>query len=227
MQFEFDDAIKKRFNNLGVGMVKLTVASNIPKLPIDDLKDAVYNEVRSKYNLINLKNNLNFRLNRDFFWSIGIDPTKKRPASEALIRRILRGKEIPHINIFVDLYNLISIKHEIAIAGFDYDKVSGKITMQFATPNQKFLGIGMKTPKLLSGNEIILTDETNRIIAIYPYRDADYSKLSNSTKNLLLLTCGVPGLLTDKLIESTVDLYNTFKKYLNAKGNYTIFQINE
>ena len=54
--------------------------------------------MRKNYSLDGLKDEENIRAYRDFFWKLGIDPTKIRPAAEALIRRILGGKEIPRIN---------------------------------------------------------------------------------------------------------------------------------
>jgi len=56
---------------------------------------------------------------------------------------------------------------------------------------EKFFGIGMKELKVLAGKEVVVADE-ERLIAIYPYRDADVSKITPSTKNILIMSCGVP-----------------------------------
>ncbi|MHA1268257.1 MAG: B3/B4 domain-containing protein [Candidatus Helarchaeota archaeon] len=226
MILQFDNRIKKTFENFYIGIVNLSNFNQIPKNPIDDLRLEIFNEIRLKFSLETLKDEHLIRVNRDFFWKIKIDPTKKRPSSEALIRRILTGKEIPKINILVDIYNLISIRNQIAIAGFDKDKLYGNIKMRFSEKNEEFLGIGMKKPLILTGTEIILVDEKN-ILAIYPYRDANHSKLTNSTKNMLLLTCGVPGFPKDNIIKATSDLFNTFKKYLGGNGKYKIFQLHQ
>ena len=226
MELYFDDKIKNGFERFYVGMVQLKNVKNIPTSPIDELRESIFNEIKSKYTLESLKMEHTIRVNRDFFWRLGIDPTKKRPAAEALIRRVLGSKPIPRINIFVDLYNLMSIKHELAIAGFDHDRIVGNIKMCIARSGQEFLGIGMKNSLILSGKEIIIIDEDENIIAIYPYRDANHSKLTKSTQNILLLTCGVPGFPKSKIESATIDLFQTFKKYLDASGNYKIFQSN-
>ena len=223
MSLKFDDSIKNKFENFYVGLVILSNIANKSNFSISDLRDSIFNEIKSKYDLDNLKDEPTFRVNRDFFWKIGIDPTKKRPASEALIRRLLADKPIPAINIFVDLYNLISIKYEIAIAGFDADKLTGDILMRNSINGEEFKGIGMKKPLILTGKEIILEDKD--IIAIYPYRDADYSKLMPETKNIILLTCGVPGYPEDKIQAATIDLLKTFKKYIGGEGSYKIYSI--
>ncbi len=47
-----------------------------------------------------------FRAYREFYWRVGVDPTKTRPAAEAIARRVLGGRELPTINTLVDAYNL-------------------------------------------------------------------------------------------------------------------------
>jgi DNA/RNA-binding domain of Phe-tRNA-synthetase-like protein len=46
------------------------------------------------------------------------------------------------------------------------------------------------------------------LIAIYPYRDADYSKVTQNTKNVLMLMCGAPGINRTKLNDAA-DLAKT------------------
>jgi len=41
-----------------------------------------------------------------------------------------------------------------------------------------------------------------RLIAIYPHRDADYSRITLQTKNLMLVSCGVPGISFCQLKEA-------------------------
>jgi len=110
-----------------------------------------------------------------------------------LIRRILGGKSIPSINTLVDAYNLASIKTEIALAAFDVDKLKGDLLMRFAEKGEEFLGIGMEKPMLLQGGEIVVSDGEN-LVAMYPYRDADSTKITEKTKNVVLLVCGVPSI---------------------------------
>ena len=194
MEISYHQEIRERFPDLRVSL--LTVKDlKIEKeaLHLEKFKEVIIREIKSSYLLETLKDNETFRKYRDFFWKINIDPTKIRPASEALIRRILQGKPLPKINTGVDAYNLASIKSGIPLAAFNADLIPGELTMRFATANEEFLGIGMKTPKILTGKEIVVSDE-ERLIAIYPYRDADFSKIMPTTKNILIMSCGVPGI---------------------------------
>ncbi len=155
-------------------------------------------QVKKQYSLEALKDLPTVRAYRDFFWRVGVDPTKNRPAAEALIRRILRGGNIPNINTLVDAYNLASIKTEIALAAFDLDRLRGDLLMRFAEEGEKFMGIGMQKPMVFQGGEIVVSD-SEKLVAVYPHRDADNTKVTEKTKNIVLMVCGVPGIREENL----------------------------
>ena len=113
---------------------------------LEEFKEEVFVEVKSRFTLESLKDEPVFRAYRDFFWRIGVDPTKVRPAAEALIRRVLGGRSIPRINTVVDAYNLVSMTTCIALAAFDVSRLNGDIIMRFADKGEEFFGIGMDKP---------------------------------------------------------------------------------
>jgi len=47
---------------------------------------------------------------RKLFRAAGTDPTRYRPASEALLRRVLKGEDLPEIHPLVDLNNCLSVE---------------------------------------------------------------------------------------------------------------------
>lgn len=194
--------LQTRFPGLDAQIVRfhdITVKREDPTL--EEYKLEVFKETQEKWEVEKLKDDPDFRAYRDFFWKLGIDPTKNRPAAEALIRRVLRDKPIPKINTWVDAYNLVSILTAIPIASFDVDLVEGTPLMREARPGEEFLGIAMDKPVTLNGGEAVIQDD-ERLIAIYPYRDADYSKVNNKTKNVLMLMCGAPGISRRTLNEA-------------------------
>jgi DNA/RNA-binding domain of Phe-tRNA-synthetase-like protein len=168
---------------------------------LEEFKESVFRDVKQRYSLETIKDVPVFRAYRDFFWKIGIDPTKNRPAAEALIRRILAGKPLPSINTLVDAYDLASIKSEVALAAFDIYKLKDKLRMRFALKGETFLGIGMDKPMSLNGGEVVVSD-SERLVALYPHRDADFSKVTEETNNVVMLVCGVPGISLEILLKA-------------------------
>jgi DNA/RNA-binding domain of Phe-tRNA-synthetase-like protein len=176
-------------------LMGLTVRSSDPDL--EQFKLETQERVRRRIaSLEEVKNQPIFRAYRDFFWKVGIDPTKTRPAGEALTRRILGGRDLPRVNTVVDSYNLASVETSIAIAAFDSKKVSeDALLMRKAVRDEPFHGIGMGSADSLSGVEVVIEDQgSHGLIAVYPYRDSDDSKITQSTTDILFMMCGVPGI---------------------------------
>lgn len=205
MSLKIDSELKIHFPELTALTLDID-GVNIRKraTELENFKLEVMRHIRNEYTLDSVKDLPTFRAYRTFFWSIGIDPTKTRPAAEALTRRILAGKTLPCINTLVDTYNLASIKTRIAIATFDADKLDGKLLMRFAKEGEQILGIGMEKPLILKGREIIISDQ-EKLIAVYPHRDADNTKVTKKTENVSIVVCGVPG-ITEEVLESASDL---------------------
>ncbi len=201
MLLKIDPGLSSKFPGLSARVTRVTgiVVKHIDP-SLESFKKEVIAEATAKWTLDDLKDNAAFRSYRDFFWRVKVDPTKTRPAAEALIRRILRGNPLPTINTLVDAYNLASVRTAIPLAAFDAGKLSGELVMREARAGEEFLGIGMDSPMRLEGGEPVVQDST-RLIAVYPHRDADHSKVTGETRDILLMTCGVPG-VTGETLES-------------------------
>jgi DNA/RNA-binding domain of Phe-tRNA-synthetase-like protein len=213
MNLKIDSELSNRFPDLTVLLLQIDEMKIKKKdSELEKFKLTVTKQVRNEYELDAVKDHPTFRAYRDFFWRIGIDPTKIRPAAEALIRRILAGKTLPCINTLVDAYNLASIKSRIALATFDADKLKGNLLMRFAEEGEQFIGIGMEKPLILRGGEIVVSDN-KKLVAVYPYRDADNTKVTEKTENITIVVCGVPGIPEEELENAsriTVEYINRF-----------------
>ena len=148
-------------------------------------------QVRKLYTLESLKENPVIRAYRDFYWRIGIDPTKVRPSSESLVRRILREGSIPSINSVVDSGNAASAITLVAIGLYDMRRISGKPVLRLAKPGEVFEPIG-GGKRVLSGGEPVLADE-NGPIFLYPHRDCVRTMIREETEEVLIVAAGVPG----------------------------------
>lgn len=222
MKIDIQPQLRERFPGLevllcGVGMVRVEEKSS----ELERFKEEMVNEIRATYDIAAVKDVPIFRAYRDFFWRIGIDPTKNRPAAEALIRRILAGKPLPTINTLVDAYNLASIKTCISIGAFDSDKIHGDLLLRQANRGEEFRGIGMEKSMVLEGNEVVVSD-SEKLIAIYPYRDADDTKVTLSTRNVVLLICGAPGISEDVLKSAAQTTIAYITKFCGGEGRTEI-----
>jgi DNA/RNA-binding domain of Phe-tRNA-synthetase-like protein len=168
---------------------------------IQRLKQSVYAEIKGRYNIEKLRDNGTVRAYRDFYWKLGIDPTKTRPSGEALLRRVLHGDELPRISNVVDAYNLASMETIIPISGFDRDHLKLPFHVRFAVNDETFVGIGMSKPMSLMDKMLVLADQ-KRVLCVYPYRDSDHTKITESTRNVLIIGYGAVGIDRQELMEA-------------------------
>jgi DNA/RNA-binding domain of Phe-tRNA-synthetase-like protein len=79
---------------------------------------------------------------RALYRGIGLDPTKTRPSSEALLRRVRRGDVLPRVNTIVDLCNWCSVETQIAFGVYDRDRLAGDaLTLRLGRDGEGYDGI--------------------------------------------------------------------------------------
>jgi DNA/RNA-binding domain of Phe-tRNA-synthetase-like protein len=78
---------------------------------------------------------------RTMYKRAGIDPTKTRPSSEALLRRVRRGDELPQINSLVDVINWCSLETQLPYGLYDLDRIQGGVTLRLGLPGEEYEGI--------------------------------------------------------------------------------------
>ncbi len=80
---------------------------------------------------------------RTLYRQLGLDPTKNRPSSEALLRRVLKGEELYQINSVVDTCNLCSLRFLLPIGLYDIAKIAGQhVVARLGQAGEGYEGIG-------------------------------------------------------------------------------------
>lgn len=117
----------------------LMVVSNIPAGPSDasseaflQAGEAAAKSALSTTTVIDLPHVAAWR---DTFKAFGAKPKKTMNSLEALLRR----PQMPRVNRLTDIYNAISIKHQIPLGGEDLDKYDGAPFLIRATGTEKFV----------------------------------------------------------------------------------------
>jgi DNA/RNA-binding domain of Phe-tRNA-synthetase-like protein len=82
---------------------------------------------------------------RAMYKRVGLDPTKTRPSSEALLRRIRKGEELPQINTLVDIVNWCSLETQLPFGLYDLDRIEGDVTLRIGLAGEEYEGIRKAT----------------------------------------------------------------------------------
>jgi DNA/RNA-binding domain of Phe-tRNA-synthetase-like protein len=75
---------------------------------------------------------------RALFRAAGCDPTRYRPSSEALLRRVLKGEELPAIQPLVDFNNCLSIDLAVPCGLAAEGSFAGPVIFRAGTPGESF-----------------------------------------------------------------------------------------
>jgi DNA/RNA-binding domain of Phe-tRNA-synthetase-like protein len=176
-------------------------------------------KIEKKYSSENpedLRNNPIVRAYRDFYWKIGIDPTKTRPSGEALRRRINRNGKLPRLNDIVDAGNIASADTLVPIGIYDMSKIRGNISLIISSGNEIFYGIGKKDPEKLDKDIPILVDDEGKVMHIYPHRDSILTSVDLNTRDVLIIGAGVPN-VDKNLVTYAVNLTCNLLSKLGGK----------
>jgi DNA/RNA-binding domain of Phe-tRNA-synthetase-like protein len=203
MEIQVAEAVSK----LGIDIMTTTMNGVSIGHSRKDVFDILVNEIKTEimddiHSLSNLQKDPRSRSYIDLFWKIGIDPTKTRPSSEALVRRLFR-KGVPRINTMVDAGNLASARSMVPIGLYDINKLEEPLSLRFSKEGECFQGIGGKNSTLDEKTPVLSDDQG--IIHIYPHRDCMRTRITEETEDVLVVACGARG-IRDKNMEEAIEL---------------------
>lgn len=95
-----------------------------------------------------------------------------RSSIEALLRRVVTGKEIWSICNIVDLYNCCSILSLLPMGGYDLKKVSGDINIRYAKEGEPFWSLGEREKISAKSNQVVYADDQKIICWLWNHKDS-------------------------------------------------------
>lgn len=144
----------------------------------------------------------------------GKDPSRYRPASEALIRRLLLGKSLYQVNTLVDLINLASIAYGYSIGGFDANQFVGDtLTLGVGRKDEPYEGIGRGIINI--EGLPVYRDAIGGVGT--PTSDHERTKILPTTSYLVVLINGYDGNEND-VIANAEYIQKLLKKYCDSDG---------
>ncbi len=201
------------------------VEANVVNTPYcQELWDEI-NTLGEKYRLTltteSLKEMSGIAATRKVYRAYGKDPSRYRPASEALIRRMLQGKELYQRDTLVDLVNLASIAYGYSIGGFDADKFEGDtLTLGVGKAGEPYEGIGRGMINI--EGLPVYRDKTGGVGT--PTSDNERTKMSIDTTHLVVLINGYDG-DEQHVRENAEYIIELLKKYCQSDGgSYFIYK---
>jgi DNA/RNA-binding domain of Phe-tRNA-synthetase-like protein len=124
-------------------------ADSVRATPTDDelarVLDEVCREIQGNCSVESLAEAESTRAVRAMFRSWGVDPSKYRPSSEALQRRVVQGKGLYRVSNVVDIGNLGSIETGWPYGLYDRSRIVPPVTFRHGSTGETYEGIGKRT----------------------------------------------------------------------------------
>ena len=158
---------------------------------------------------------------RRVYRACGKDPSRYRPASEQLIRRMLQGKELYQIDTLVDLVNLASIAFGYSIGGFDADRFVGDtLTLGIGREGEPYEGIGRGLLNI--AGLPVYRDQQGGVGT--PTSDHERTKMTLQTTHLVVLINGYDG-DEDRVRQNAEFIQRLVREFAASDGgNYYIYK---
>ena len=175
---------------------------------------ALEDRFRQELTTESLKDLPSIAATRRVYKACGKDPSRYRPASEQLIRRMLQGKELYQIDTLVDLINLASIAYGYSIGGFDADKFVGDtLTLGVGREGEPYEGIGRGMLNI-AGLPVYRDAEGG---VGTPTSDNERTKMTLATTHLVVLINGYDG-NEQRVTDNAHFIQNLLRKYAKSDG---------
>jgi DNA/RNA-binding domain of Phe-tRNA-synthetase-like protein len=134
---------------------------------------------------------------RTMYKRVGIDPTKTRPSSEALLRRVRKGDALPRINSMVDVCNWCSFEFQLPYGLYDAAKIQSDVTLRIGRDGESYPGIRKDdvhvggrialvdalgpfgNPTSDSARTMVTTETTRGLLVVFAPREVDAVRLTH------------------------------------------------
>lgn len=171
-------------------------------------------EYKQRFDTVNIKEMPSIAATRRVYKACGKDPSRYRPAAEALIRRVVQGKELYQRDTLVDLVNLASIAFGYSIGGFDADKFVGNtLTLGIGREGEPYEGIGRG---LINIHGLPVYRDALGGVGT-PTSDHERTKMTLDTRHLVVLINGYDG-NEQRVVQNAQYIQQLLRRYAQSDG---------
>ncbi|MGN1277103.1 MAG: B3/4 domain-containing protein [Floccifex sp.] len=220
--------VDKKVLAQGIKIVFVTI-ENVNNQRIQDewmeLRKKKIEELYKKYSEFNIKDDKileGYHLLHDH---IHVKRRKNVPASENLIRLLIKRKDIGSINQIVDIYNLISLETKIALGAHDMDQTDGNVTLRFTNGSESFHPLGKEENMGIQAGEYAYVDDSNSVLCRLEIRQVIKTLVRENTKNVWYIVQGNEYTSQEQLIDTARQIIDVTTKYCQGTGRIIIPEV--
>jgi tyrosyl-tRNA synthetase len=215
MHFRIDTEVLHRFPHTVVGVVVVWGANNTgEQTELAQLLHQRAAELRRSIELSDLEAHPSIQVWRRVFSSMGA--SRYHSSVEALVRRVLRGEDVPHRNPAVDLGNLISLKYLVPVGCHDLDRLKGDLAVRISRQGDTFTPINTTRTEQVPPGEVVYADDAEVRTRRWVWRQGEGAKVTTSSQNIFFPIDGFRGINEETVRQAVSDLASLAARYLGG-----------
>ncbi len=187
MLFKIDPKVLENYPQAEIGYLIAQVSVKKSDSHVEELKKTLGNHLEQQgINATNFAAHPSIALWRNIYENdFHVKAKTYRSSIEALIRRVVLGKELWNICNVVDLYNSCSVLSLLPMGGYDLKKISGDIVIRFAEEGESFLGLGSSETITPKSNHVVYADHEKLLCFLWNHKDSKESSIDETTKDVV------------------------------------------
>ncbi len=154
--------------------------------------------------------------------NVGVKRRKNIPASENLIRLLVKRHEVFYINQAVDIYNLISLESRLALGAHNIDNVDGDVTLRFTDGTERYVPLGQTEPLPVAAHEYCYCDDSNEVLCRLEIRQVNKTAVDENASNIFYIVQGNAATPDELLTETAQSIIDTTTKYCGGTGRIVV-----
>jgi len=141
---------------------------------------------------------------REAYRAFGTKPQRTRNSLEALVRRAAKG--LPRVNRLTDIYNAVSVLHQLPLGGENLDRYDGPPRLVRATGKEPFDTVSNGSPVIEhpEPGEVVWCDAAGVTCRRWNWRQARRTQLTDETTSALFILDALDP-LTDAALSAAAE----------------------
>jgi len=182
------------------------------------LKEEQYQRLGEVYSNEYIEHNKILRGFRDAKKKLGISSKKYPSSPEKLLRLFIRDKNLPSINLLVDIGNYVSLETLLSIGVHRLDSLGKQVSLQLTNGSELFIPLGSSKSAKIGGGEFAYTSDNKEIICRMDCMQCDSTKLSVTTSDCMYIIQGNANTSVEYVKQAVEKIIYLAQKYCNAQS---------
>jgi DNA/RNA-binding domain of Phe-tRNA-synthetase-like protein len=154
---------------------------------------------------------------------VGVNPRREQPSVERLLTFALKRGDLPAVNSLVDAYNLVSVRSLCSLGAHDLDHIALPVALRLLTGQESFTPLGRDAPAPVVAGEYGYVDAEDRVLCRLDILQAEFSKVTTSTTNVLLIVEGTAGHRPEALPQVVADVIDLVTRHCGGTAEVVAF----